>query len=666
MDADCFAQVVFGLPLSRAFDYEIPSSFSGKVRIGQRVKVPFGRRWKTGYVVGLRQKSALPKKAIKPIQEVLDEKPLLNEKFLELSKRISEYYLCSWGEALEAILPSSFRPRKRTSPKIERSEERKKEEHSREVLFSEEEKVILEDLEAKILSEKQKTFLFFGGSRHRKTALLLQLIQKYLEQGCSTIALFPEITLTEEAFKLFSEKFGDHVCLMHSGLSPLERYALWQSLREGKHKIVIGTRSAIFSPVQQLGLIVLFEEQDTSYKQEETPRYHARHVAHFRSQLEGANIVLESETPSLESYSEALKNHYQLIGLPQEKSLRALPKVSVVDMREEILHQKRKVLFSNYLERRMTETLKTNGQILLFLNRRGFSTFVHCKRCGTVLRCEHCRLSFKYHTSPRRLVCHYCNLEKEAPSICPTCRESYLQYTGAGTEKVESEVHRIFPTARSARLDSDVVTHHEEKRLQEALERGELDLVIGTQLVIRETFPERLPLVGILSADTLLNMPDFRSAERTFSTLNHLVEQAKGNEKGGEVVIQSFSPEHHAILASAMQDYPAFYSQEIRSRKQLGFPPFRYLARVLFIGKKEEAVSEAAHLFKKHLNRMKKKKKISILGPAPALYKPVKKKWQWQLIVKSQQGNLAEILQSVLKRFQKKHTVQLVVDIDPY
>lgn len=654
-----YAQVAFPLPLDKCFDYRIPSAFVEKVAVGSRVRAPFGKGRKTGYLVGLSKKSRLPARLLKSIEELIDEAPLLDEKLLELARRISAHYLSSLGEVLEAIFPASLRPRKRGSFGSEESESVPETPSP----LGDEEREMLAKLSETFDFQKPKQFLLFGGPDSNKTELILQAVGACLERGRSSIVLYPEISLLREAAERFKRRFGNEVCQLHSQLSPLDRYQIWKAIKEGRRRVVLGVRSAIFSPAERLGLIILTDEQDRGYKQEESPRYHARRVALLRSELEGATLLLESETPSLESYAAALEARYTLLALSADFSPRPSPKVSVIDMREELFHQKRRPLFSKYLERRMDTVLKEKGQTLLFLNRRGFSTFIHCRRCGTILRCKVCQLPLKYHSEPKRLICHLCNREELPPEICSVCRGSYLQYKGVGTEKVESEVHRTFPEARIGRLDSDSVKRSRPEDLVEAFRRGDLEILIGTQMVAREILPKGIPLVGILSADTLLNTPDFRSSERAFTLLNRLVHQAKG--EGGEVVIQSFFPQHPAILTSSSQDYPAFYKEEVRSRKELGFPPFRFLAKITFRGKKSDTVAALSHAFKKAVRRLKKGKSVSLVGPAPSVSRRIKGESEWQLLVKSDKENLAELLKKPLSRFKTK-AVKIIVDIDPY
>lgn len=660
----CYAQVVFPLPLSRSFDYLVPPDLQEKLIVGARLRVPFGKGSKIGYLLALSEKSVLPPKAIKPISDVIDELPLLDARSLELAKKLHSYYLCSLGEALEAILPTSLRPRKKgflppSEPVV-----------SREPFppLREEYQDAFTKVTESLRSKKPRAFLLMEGGSDDKTEFMLHLIQAYLEKNFSSILLYPEISLTQEVEALFRRRFGEDVSFLHSRLSPLDRYAIWKSLQEGKCRVVVGVRSAILSPIQRLGLIVLCEEENRSYKQEETPRYHARQIALMRSELEGATVLFESITPSLEVYNRAvLKKEYTLLRLSPPSSKKRPPKVTVVDMREEFHHQKRKVVLSKYLERRMAGVLQEKGKLLLFLNRRGFSTFIHCRRCGVVLRCATCDIPLKYHSEPMRLVCHYCNAKETPPTVCPSCRESYLQYGGVGTERIESEVHRLFPEAQIARMDRDTASSRRlRKELTETFRHGEGNVLIGTQMVTRETIPDGIPLVGILSADTLLNMPDFRSSERAYALFYRFIREVTRGGEGGEVVIQTFSPRHPVVLAALSHDPEDFYREELRSRKALGFPPFRSMAALLFQGKKEETVLSVSQAFKKRLLRLKKGKKISLIGPAPPFFGRVKRRAQWQLLLKSEKDILSDFLRVPLRRFQKSRSVRMIVDIDPY
>ena len=659
-----YAQVVLPLPLDRSFDYAIPLSLAPKVAVGERVRVPFGKGWKTGMIIGFSSKSALPQRSIKPLGGLIDEEPLLDERLLELSKRLRDYYLCSWGEALEAMLPSALLPRKKGvpfPPGVWAPPEALLEAPPP---LNEEQKRAFQEMTERILRRKPTTFLLLGPDGSGKMELTLQVIGFCLEKGLSSIVLFPEISLLREAEGRFRRRFADRVSLLHSQLSPLRRYEIWKSLKEGPTAVVLGVRSAVFSPVKPLGLIVLYEESDESYKQGESPRYHARGVALMRSELEGSAVLLESAVPSFESYAEAEKGRYLLLTLSRTFPEKHAPKIRVIDMREELREQKRRTLFSKELERKIAEVLKEKRQALLFLNRRGFSTFVHCRKCGTTLRCPNCSIALKYHFEPKRLICHYCNVQESPPEICPVCRGSYLQYSGMGTERLESEIHRLFPGARIARLDTDVAKkRRSQEQILESFRRGEVDLLVGTQMVARKLVPEGVPLIGVLSADILLNRPDFRSAERTFGILSHLIHQAATVERPGEVVIQTFSPEKIAFLANASQDFSIFYQQEIRSRKELGFPPFGLLTQITFTGKKGEKVAAVSKSFKNSLKRLKKGK-LSFLGPAPSLVRQVKGECRWQLLVKSEKP-VGGLLRKILARFHGRRAVKITVDIDP-
>lgn len=357
-----YAEVVFPIPLSRSFDYAVPPGLQEKIAVGSRIRAPFGRRWKTGYVAALKDKSSVPLKTIKPIGELLDEKPLLDERLLELSKWVHAHYLCSWGEALEAMLPSSLRPRQRGFQNVSEEISSPEPPPPLEETFQKSLSQVAEALE----SHRSKTFLLWEEREGERTEFILQAIQRCLEKERSAIVLYPEISLIPEAVDRLKRRFGKSVGVLHSQLSPLDRYETWKALTEGNARVAVGVRSAVFSPVRHLGLILLCEEHDPNYKQEEVPRYHARQVALMRSTLEGAAVLLVSGTPSVESYTHALKKRYVLLRGPVPRSASPIPKVSVVDMREEGRHQRRKLLFSKYLERRMAGVLQEEKKILLF------------------------------------------------------------------------------------------------------------------------------------------------------------------------------------------------------------------------------------------------------------------------------------------------------------
>jgi len=653
------AQVVFPIPVDRPFDYAIPSPLAEKVGVGKRVRVPFGRAWEVGYVVGLLAKSKLPRKAIKPIGEVIDETSLLDDRLLELSKKIRDGYLCPWGEVLEMILPVSLRARQNRESFSGRWEGSLEEPPP----LPEDEGNALKKIRASLDIGGREKFLLVGELGTDPMEVILQAVHQASSNALSSIVLFPELARVHEAMGHFRRRFGDRTVALHGQLSPLHRYEIWKTLQSPGPHVVLGVRSALFSPVQNLGLIVCFGENSRNYKQEESPRLHARQIALFRSSLEGATVIFESQTPSLESFNEAEQGRYTLLRLHRHPE-RKLPKVSVVDMRDELRLGRRKVLFSRELERKIREALEKKEQVLLFLNRRGFATSVHCRQCGATLRCPDCQVSFKYHSEKKKLLCHYCHTEEAAPEICPACRAGYLQYTGAGTERAESELSRIFPGARIARLDKDAAKG--KGALGDILRdfhEGKIDLLIGTQMVAWKIFPKKALLVGVVSADSLLNRPDFRSAEEAYAILFHLVSQAMGGEGVGEIILQTFSPDHHVIRSLSARDTTLFYEEEMRLRRELGFPPFGFLAKVTLSGKNEETVLSKTRSFQKALGRLKSKG-ITFLGPAPEFGPRRKGETRRHFLVRAEKPILAEALKRRCARFEGG-SVKLLVDIDP-
>ena len=401
-----------------------------------------------------------------------------------------------------------------------------------------------------------------------------------LDDGREAIMLVPEISLTPQMTERFRSRFGELVAVMHSGLSVGEKYDEWRKVQQGKVKVVVGARSAIFAPFTNVGVIILDEEHETTYKQEDAPRYHARDVAIWRSQYHQCPVILGSATPSLESYARAQKGVYTLLTLKTRAMQQALPTVSVVDLRAE-LQKGNRSMFSEKLVEAMRTRIDKNEQIVLFLNRRGYSSFVLCRDCGTVVQCKNCDISLTYHRTQEKLKCHYCGYEEQVPNVCPQCQSEHIRYFGTGTQKVEEEIYRLFPEARVLRMDVDTTKQkgaHE--AILEAFGQGKAHILLGTQMIAKGLDFPNITLVGVLSADTSLHLPDYRAAERTFQLLTQVSGRAGRHEKLGEVVIQTYTPEHYAIELSKEQRYEPFYEQEMRLRKRSGYPPYYYVALI--------------------------------------------------------------------------------------
>ena len=517
----------------------------------------------------------------------------------------------------------------------------------------------------------REIFLLFGVTSSGKTEVYLRSIEHTLARGRQSVVMVPEISLTPQMVSIFKGKFGDRVAVLHSRLSDGERYDEWRRIASGEAPVVLGARSASFAPLDNPGLIILDEEHENSYKQEENPRYHARDVALWLAGRYRAVAVLGSATPAVESYYRAQPGGpYSLLTLPGRVEMRPLPGVRVIDMREEI-KEGNAGLFSRALVDAVREKLERREQVILFLNRRGYSTFVVCRDCGLVMKCPHCDISLTYHTGGF-LRCHYCNHVAAAPGSCPDCSSGHLAYFGTGTQKIEEEVTRVFPEARVVRMDSDTTSRKgSHGKILKVFREGGADILVGTQMVAKGLDMPGVTLVGVVGADLTLHMPDFRSAERTFQLVAQVAGRAGRGDLGGEVLVQTYSPDHYSIMYASRHDYINFYKHEMRIREALQYPPYTRLARVLFTGKDEEAVKKAAEGLSSILARMTGKAEyggIEILGPAAAPLPRIKDRYRHHLVVKSKSGKmLRALLKNMMDRVELKGKggVNISVDIDP-
>ncbi len=660
-----FAEVAVALPIDRIFHYSIPESLADSVSVGKRVFVPFQTRRAVGYIVGLSEESDV--KEVKPIESVIDDEPILNEEMLKLTRWIKDNYFCSWGEALEAAVPAGIKRGRReigTRLKEDRIQKEEFAPTSPLVLTAEQAKALKQIAEA-IENGIYRTFLLHGITASGKTEIYLQAIDIVLKKNKGAIVLVPEISLTPQTIERFVSRFGNQVAVFHSKLTPARRFLEWKKIRESSAAIVVGARSAIFSPMRNLGLIIIDEEHETTYKQDDVPRYHARDVAEERARLNNCPLILGSATPSLESYYKAKKGEYKLIRLTKRIEERLLPRVKVVDMRMELATRKKIAIFSKVLLDAIEKTLKNKKQAIIFLNRRGFSTFVNCKKCGLVLKCRRCDTILVYHFDEKKLICHYCNYKTEPPDICPKCRSGYIRYFGLGTERVESEISHNFPNTQIARMDSDTtVKRGSHDRILGSFKSGDLKILVGTQMIAKGLDFPQVTLVGVVSADVTLNLPDFRASERTFNLLTQVGGRAGRGEDGGEVIVQTYAPSHYAILTAAKHDYEKFYEEEITSRKELLFPPFINLIKITVRARNEEAASKAASDLAEEIKR--KSGDIKVAGPAAAPISRMRGYFRYNILLKGKDRSvMCDMLKGVLGTFRKPHNVLVAVDVDP-
>jgi len=696
---------------------------------GCRVRVPFGSRQKIGVVVGIdpHPPEGVEITRIRPIQILLDDRPLLTEPLLRLAKHMADTTFCSWGKSLSAMMPAALRKdrKRRTVPIVEISElpsadvlaelAKKQPKQERAIaylkkaggpvevrLFKERtglsdsplknlqkrgwvkfgrrteffdpfagkgverdkpheltshQAVCVEALREALEKKTDQTFLLHGITGSGKTEVYLQAMERCLAQGRGAIVLVPEISLTPQTVSRFRARFGN-VAVLHSGLTDAERHDQWIAIREGKLRVVVGARSALFAPMPKLGMIVLDEEHENSFKQESVPRYHAREVAQERAFLEGAICVLGSATPSLESWHAAQTKKIQLLTLPDRVAGGVLPEVSVVDMRVEKAEQGHWLVISKPLEEELRAALEKNHKAILFLNQRGFSPAWHCRVCGGSVQCRRCDVALTYHKWRKKALCHYCMEETPPPQNCPECGLK-VSLVGVGTERVEDTMRRVFPDANLARMDRDTMLRRESyEEVLGAFSRGETDVLLGTQMVAKGLdFPD-VTVVGVLNADTALHHPDFRAAERCFNLLAQVSGRAGRSAKGGRAVIQTWMPEHPAIQAAAGHDYERFAKGEIKEREVFGYPPFGAVIRVRWEAVDAPKVEAMAKIGVALLREIPSPG-CTLLGPAPPPVEKLRGKVRRQILLKASPAEALRPLMPALYELCQKSGVMV-------
>jgi len=512
------------------------------------------------------------------------------------------------------------------------------------------------------------TALLYGVTGSGKTEVYLGATERVLREGRSALILVPEIALTLWTARLCRARFGDVVAVLHSSLPDTERAREWWRVQRGEARIVVGTRSSVFAPLRDLALIIVDEEQEASYKQEETPRYHGRDAAIVRARLENAVALLASATPSLESFHHAESGKYQMLQMDARVENRPLAQVRIVDLREDFRRTQRAEPLGRSLREALGQRLEARTQSLVLINRRGYSWFVLCRSCGAGVQCENCSISLTYHKRRDRLTCHYCGFSRTVPKVCPKCESKHLYFVGEGSEQIEEYLSKLYPAARIGRLDRDTVrTKREYQQVLGAFASGALDILVGTQMVAKGHDFQRVTLVGVVSADLILGMPDFRAAERTFQLLTQVAGRAGRGALTGEVLVQTHYPEHYAIQHAARQDYISFSEKELHFRRLMGYPPFAALANLIVRDQKiENAIRWAKMLSTFFLPYARQG--IKVLGPAPAPLARIKREYRFQFLLKSpKRGALSQVLAAALDYCGKKDVPEtaLLVDVDP-
>lgn len=729
---ELYAEVIINsdaIEIDRPFTYKVKEELLDIIEIGHRVKVPFGVKNKPteAFVLGLKCEGIENVKKIKYISSILDDIPILTRDDLKLVDFLRENYLCKYIDAIRTIIPSGLSKGIKNKKKTvivfnkeldgklkdkdnyvkivnlikEKDGELTKSEIINDYSLSsyslnkliengylltedrvvyryntrsyiEESKNVLNDEQKnafnKILNSDKKGFLLKGVTGSGKTEVYMNLVGETLKEGKSAIVLVPEISLTPQMIERFKGRFGKNVALFHSKLSQGERFDEWYRIKKGEARLVVGARSAIFLPLDNLGIIIIDEEHENTYKSEQNPKYLTKEVAKFLSEIKGCKYILGSATPSIETYYEALNGKLELVEIKNRVSNRPLPQMEIVDMREE-LKSRNLSLLSRSLYNEIKETLERKEQIILFLNRRGFSSFVSCRSCGYVFKCPECDLSMTYHKNGY-LICHYCGRAQREQKVCPECGSKYVKFFGAGTQRVEEEVKKYFPKARVMRMDVDTTRNKDShENIYNAFKSGEGDVLIGTQMVSKGLDFKNVTLVGVLAADISLNIPDYRSSERTYQIITQVAGRAGRGEKKGKVVIQTYTPNSLSLQYAIENNYNDLYNEEIKVRKIMNYPPFSTIFLINSISKDERKLKEFMNKVGESLRKLlDSRENIQILGPVPCIITKLKDNYRWQIIIKGNLDNKLKLkIKDILYELNKSvyNEIRISMDINP-
>lgn len=705
--------------VDKTFDYIVPFKYIENIKIGMRVKVPFANRELEGFVLDLVN-STDDNYELKEIISIVDAEPILNNELLHLGKFMSKKYFSTLISCYQTMLPKALKAQNKTTinkkmikyvelcsnsfPKLKPNQEKiveylringkvKKEEVNKisvsgvntlikngiiiESLIEEYRlvtkdinkeketfKLTVEQQEAKnkILSQTQSSvFLLHGVTGSGKTIVYMEIVEEMLNRGKDSIFLVPEISLTPQMVYHFKSRFGDEVAVLHSRLSEGEKYDEYRKIVEGKVHIVVGARSAVFAPFKNLGAIIIDEEHTTSYKQDNNPKYSAIEIAIERAKNNNAIVILGSATPSLETYARSIKGLYTLVELKHRVNTNNLPLVEIVDMSKE---KHRGSIFSSRLITEVNKRLEKHEQIILLLNRRGYSSFITCSNCGYTAKCPHCDITLTYHKTSNTLRCHYCGYADKMNDICPSCGERAIKTLGTGTEKVEEEIKKVF-NARVIRMDLDTTSKKgSHEKIITAFKNHEYDILLGTQMIAKGLDFDNVTLVGVINADTSLMIPNYRSNEYTFQLLMQTAGRSGRGEKKGSVIIQTFNPEHYAITLASKHDYIDFFKQEMEVRRKLSYPPYYYLIYIKVIGKDYNKISIESNKIASILTRELKNSKI--LGPTTCSVFKLNGLFRFGIIIKyKKEEKMEEVLQSLVNHYKGNQTVKVDIDINP-
>lgn len=649
--------------IDRTFQYMIPAGLEDSIEIGSQVQVPFGagKKDRKGYVINITETPGFDLDKMKEISGIADKSLKIEGKLIKLAAWIRKNYGSTMIDALKTVMPVKEKVRK-TSPRII-PQELKLAKPPVTVLNRNQENLVREFTEDRE-KKSYNTYLLHGVTGSGKTEVYIACIKQVIKEGKQAIVLIPEIGLTYQNVARFRQHFGDRVAVINSKQSKGEKYEEFMRVKKQAADVIIGPRSALFSPCGNLGLIIIDEEHDGAYKSDQTPKYHAREVAIERGKLENASVILGSATPTIESYRKARLGEYKLWELPDRPYGMELSEVSVVDMREELKKGNRSIV-SRRLYELMSQTLSRGEQVMLFINRRGFNTFVSCRECGEVIKCPKCDVSLSLHNNGL-LMCHYCgHVEKEA-KVCPACKSRLIGGFGTGTQKVEEEIKKLFPQAKTLRMDRDTTSRKGStgEILNDFL-NGEGDILIGTQMIVKGHDFENVTLVGVILADLSLFDSDYRSGEKTFDLLTQAAGRAGRGEKRGHVLIQTYQPGHYAIKAAANQDYEGFFETEMTYRRLLKYPPVYNMMVVLLTGLVYDEVVQASEQLSGIIKEsFSKDRNIRIIGPGDASISRIKDLYRRVIYIK---GRDADILYSVreLVDSYERDGIKIVVDVNP-
>ena len=648
-----FACVLVDRPLKQEFTYLVPEGM--EVSVGKRVIVPFGRQELTGYVVGLQDHFEASGFSVLPIKRLVDTQEVFGSEEIRLSGWMSRFYLCSQGEALALMIPGGKRESIVPTMSMEADDALCVVDR-----LTDEQREAIET----ICKAESSMYYLYGVTGSGKSEVFLRSAERIIAQGRQVIYLVPEITLTFQLAKMVQHRFPDRVAILHSALTDSQRLSEWKRIREGKVDLVIGARSAVFAPVPRLGMIVIDEEHETSYKADQCPRYHARQVAQWRCQQAHALLVMGSATPSMEAWKMAKEGKVRYLELPHRVGGGKLPEISVVDMKGV------PTTIGPQLEEAMHRTLEKGKQVVLFLNRRGFSYYFHCKSCGYEMTCPHCSVSLTYHKAKEMMVCHYCGYHTRPVHVCPQCHSPDVGYSGFGTEMVEHEVRSLFPGRKVARIDADVSAsdRHQSKvrKIIESFGKGEIDILLGTQMVAKGLNFPGVELVGVVLADSGLNIPDFRAEERTFALLTQVSGRAGRYHGDGKVLIQTFHPENAAIVAAKEGALKAFYETELENRKLTGFPPYSRLVNLVVRGRKEEHVIKACGTLEALVRECNEANEVEVMCNDACAIERKGDYYRRHLLLRSfHPAGLQAVAARVLGAFKVPSDIYVEVDIDP-